>query len=376
MKTLFTCLIALILTSMCLAQTPINYKAIIKDTNGAILANEFVDLEFTILNNEVVYREQHLEQTDANGLVILNIGFGDPLVGTFADIDWGKDDHFLNVKIDIGNGFAVPYAYSSSKISESPNRTLEVAGQGNQNIRIKSIGGSGQPQLEFFKAGSSTDWRLETSGIFLDIEVSNDDFATSQGKFTFRSNGRLGVNTLSPSTELDVNGSIRTRDLAGTGTRLVSVASNGNLIVDTTPKVQYLSINPFAFRSANSYNGFFSTANTSGESASGEKLFAPINLPHGAVITKLKVYFTDTSTSNLEFKLASYRHNLFSSGNLSEITTTGSVSGIRELEIGLNRTINNTSFSYYIQVSPVDGTWVDTFNLNIKAVVITYEMSQ
>ncbi len=42
--------------------------------------------------------------TTANGLIILNIGEGTVVSGDFATIDWGSDDHFLNVQINTGAG--------------------------------------------------------------------------------------------------------------------------------------------------------------------------------------------------------------------------------------------------------------------------------
>ncbi len=98
----------------------INYKAIIRDNTGAILANDLVIIQFTILEGTTnVYSENHTPTTDANGLVILNIGEGTVLSGDYTTIDWATIDHFLNVQINTGSGLvdmgttqflSVPYA--------------------------------------------------------------------------------------------------------------------------------------------------------------------------------------------------------------------------------------------------------------------------
>ena len=103
------------------AQQGINYKAIINDSNGSVLANTEVTVQFTILENGTisVYQEFHNTTTDVNGIVILNIGEGNPAGGDFTIIDWGSNPHFLKTEVDKGEGFinmgttefkAVPYA--------------------------------------------------------------------------------------------------------------------------------------------------------------------------------------------------------------------------------------------------------------------------
>lgn len=102
------------------AQQGINYKAIIKDGSGVIISNQLIQVQFIILDGAVpVYRESHGPTTDANGMVILNIGEGTPIAGVYSTIDWSSNDHFLNVKISTGSGLqdmgttafkTVPYA--------------------------------------------------------------------------------------------------------------------------------------------------------------------------------------------------------------------------------------------------------------------------
>lgn len=126
MKTILTFGLALLLGSICLAQQGINYKAVIKDGSGTIIANDIIQIQFTILEGAVpVYEESHTPTTDDNGIIIVNIGEGTLISGVYADIDWVSNQHSLNVQVNTGSGLvdlgttefkAVPYALATEKI--------------------------------------------------------------------------------------------------------------------------------------------------------------------------------------------------------------------------------------------------------------------
>ncbi len=122
MKTKITLAIAFLIGTISFAQEGINYKAVIKNNLGNVVANQSVTIRFTVLKGIAqtnVYSENQTATTDANGILITNIGNGAPLTGTFAAINWGIDAHYLNVKINTGSGMVdmgttkfvnVPYA--------------------------------------------------------------------------------------------------------------------------------------------------------------------------------------------------------------------------------------------------------------------------
>ncbi len=125
MKTILTFLSVLISIGS-LAQNGINYKAVIKDDSGNVLASSAISIQFTIYEGAAltnnVYLESHTINTDVNGFVAVNIGEG-TTSNVFADIAWGNDTHFLNVQVNTGSGLvdmgttefkAVPYALSSA----------------------------------------------------------------------------------------------------------------------------------------------------------------------------------------------------------------------------------------------------------------------
>lgn len=126
---------ALLVSFPMISQTDgINYKAVIKDGSGNVIVNDLIVVQFQILQGAGmtnVYQETHTPTTDANGMAIMNIGAGSTS-DVFADIDWGSDNHYLNVQINTGGGLtnmgttqfmSVPYAYKS----KSSNIATEAA---------------------------------------------------------------------------------------------------------------------------------------------------------------------------------------------------------------------------------------------------------
>ncbi|MDG5491223.1 tail fiber domain-containing protein [Psychroserpens sp. SPM9] len=137
MKTLLTILMAMLFTSLSFAQQGINYKAVIKDNLGNVVTNTTIGVQFRILQGAGqvnVYEETHSPTTDANGMIILNIGLG-TTSDVFTDIDWANDEHFLNVQVNLGFGIVdmgttpfktVPYAINAENV-----RGLEILDEGN-----------------------------------------------------------------------------------------------------------------------------------------------------------------------------------------------------------------------------------------------------
>ncbi|PWI29851.1 hypothetical protein DI383_08840 [Flavobacteriaceae bacterium LYZ1037] len=141
-KLIFT--LVFLISGITFAQQGINYKALIKDGSGNVVANDLITIQFTILQGAGqtnVYQESHAPTTDANGIVMVNIGNGTPISGTFNAIDWAADDHYLNVQINTGGGLtdmgttkfmAVPYAKQAETATTAANvNGLETLDEGN-----------------------------------------------------------------------------------------------------------------------------------------------------------------------------------------------------------------------------------------------------
>ncbi|MFD2540764.1 hypothetical protein ACFSSB_00420 [Lacinutrix gracilariae] len=136
MKSTATLIIGLFITLSCFAQQGINYKALIKDGGGNVVANDLVAVQFQILKGAgmtEVYQETHTISTDSNGIVIVNIGEGSVDSGVYEDIDWGSDNHYLNVQINTGSDLvdlgttpfmSVPYSKHATNANMATRITI------------------------------------------------------------------------------------------------------------------------------------------------------------------------------------------------------------------------------------------------------------
>ena len=154
MKNSITRILILLFAVCTYSQQGINYKALLKDTNGNILASTFMNVEFSIHQSTstgtIIYQEDYNYTTDANGLLILNIGADtSPSVGVFEDIDWSFDRHFLQTTINYIGGtinfdatefMAVPYA----KHAKTAGSATEVQTLAN----VVALGNSANGQLK------------------------------------------------------------------------------------------------------------------------------------------------------------------------------------------------------------------------------------
>jgi uncharacterized protein (TIGR02145 family) len=131
MKQLITFLF-LAISAVVFSQAPqsIPYQAVVRNTDGTAMANAAVTITFKIHDNSatgtVVYEETHTTTSNAQGLVILNVGGGTALTGSFGNINWGNGNKFLQVLMNAGNGvvdlgtqqlMSVPYALYAEDVN-------------------------------------------------------------------------------------------------------------------------------------------------------------------------------------------------------------------------------------------------------------------
>jgi hypothetical protein len=129
MKKSFTSLILLLSIAYGFAQVPqrMSYQCVVRKSSGALVVSQSIGLRISILqgstSGDVVYQETYnpKPQTNANGLVTVEIGGGEALSGTFSDIDWASGTYFLKAETDPAGGtdytisgtsqlLSVPYA--------------------------------------------------------------------------------------------------------------------------------------------------------------------------------------------------------------------------------------------------------------------------
>ena len=129
MKKSFASLILLLSVAYGFAQAPqkMSYQCVVRNSGGKLVANQSIGLRISILqgsaSGNVVYQETYNPnpQTNANGLVTVEIGGGEAISGTFSDIDWASGTYFLKTETDPTGGtnytisgtsqlLSVPYA--------------------------------------------------------------------------------------------------------------------------------------------------------------------------------------------------------------------------------------------------------------------------
>ncbi len=140
-------LLFLIIIGSVTAQAPqsFKYQAVARNTDGAAIINTTIGIEISLISNNingnVVYSETFSALSNGVGIFNLNIGQGSVVSGVFADIDWGADDYFLKVAMDVAGGsnyvdmgttqlLSVPYSlYTSSIYVHYSNDTLYIGDQ-------------------------------------------------------------------------------------------------------------------------------------------------------------------------------------------------------------------------------------------------------
>ncbi|MFP4846551.1 hypothetical protein [Winogradskyella sp. PE311] len=172
MKNIVTLIIILSISISSFAQTGINYKAVIKDDLGNVVANQNIDIRFTIEFNDIEfgiitgYREIQNTTTDANGIIVLNIGEGTLLFGSFPENSW-YDESYLITEIDIetdGTFITLPTTIINDVPMAKQARFADTASQASfastANFANTAAIANNVSGLEQITEGGNTGWRL------------------------------------------------------------------------------------------------------------------------------------------------------------------------------------------------------------------------
>jgi hypothetical protein len=116
-----------LLTLSLVGQVPqkINYQAVARNAEGLPIGNKQIAVKFTIRTGSStgseVFSERHTPWTNSLGTFSAIIGYGEPIYGTFATIDWATGSKWLQIGVDEQGGtnyidmgtfemLSVPYA--------------------------------------------------------------------------------------------------------------------------------------------------------------------------------------------------------------------------------------------------------------------------
>lgn len=171
--TIFYCFLPVIFFS----QSPpgIPYQAIARTTSGEPYASGALQARFSLheqtATGTVSYSETHNLQTDAFGLFSTTFGAGAPVTGTFAAINWGLTTKYLQVEIDLGNGWidmgtqqlmSVPYAMyaGSTWNNSSPNSSSNNSNYTPSADSVLTLVGAGTLQQGSYTVPTGEYWKI------------------------------------------------------------------------------------------------------------------------------------------------------------------------------------------------------------------------
>ncbi|MEI7594166.1 MAG: hypothetical protein WCK02_00340 [Bacteroidota bacterium] len=142
------------------AQAPekMSYQAVIRGANSNLIKNHPIGMRVSILQGSSTGTEVYKEiynpnpQTNANGLVSLEIGTGIPLTSTFSAINWKNGTYYIKIETDTLGGtnytvintsqlLTVPYAmHAKSAETLSGGPTVATTGSYNDLTNKPSAG--------------------------------------------------------------------------------------------------------------------------------------------------------------------------------------------------------------------------------------------
>ena len=99
--------LTLLLTISSFAQAPekMSYQAVVRAADNTLVTNQEIGMQISILqgsaDGNAVYEETHTPTTNANGLVTIEIGTGNPTLAVFSAIDWAAGSFFTKTQIDL-----------------------------------------------------------------------------------------------------------------------------------------------------------------------------------------------------------------------------------------------------------------------------------
>jgi len=254
MKGIVTSLLVIGLTVSVFAQSPqkLSYQAVIRNSSGALVTNHAVGMRISILQGTmtgtVVYAETYspVPQTNANGLVTVEIGSGTPSTGTFSGINWSTGPYFLKTETDPAGGtsytitgtsqlLSVPYAlYSETSESIADNSvtsakivngTIVATDLANNSVTTDKINSAAVTGAKIAQAGATTGQALKWNGTTWapGNDLSGSSLWTQSGAKIYYNTGNVGVGISDPLEKLHVNGSV----LLSTGDKKLLLFTQG-----------------------------------------------------------------------------------------------------------------------------------------------------
>jgi uncharacterized protein (TIGR02145 family) len=171
------------------AQAPqtLTYQSVLRNSSNVLMSNTTVGTKISILqgsaNGNAVYAETQTATTNLNGLMSLQIGSGNPLIGPFSSINWANGPYFIRTETDPTGGStytivgtqqmaSVPYALYASKSGDAVFGVTEDNQNDIYNTNSGNVGiGTNLPQEKLDVAGNLS--VRENATVTGDLNVGN-----------------------------------------------------------------------------------------------------------------------------------------------------------------------------------------------------------
>ena len=275
-------------------------------------------------------------------ILVLVFGFAFATFGVaYATTDWNDDNMFNGTVNWFKNGIRIGQQgsggvtfFNGTIVNETTNNDADNPVAFGDNVRI-----------------DGEIWRGETAGPGDNMPVKINDDLTVYGDIEGISLGIDDVEGL--RTDLTYLNDTK----ANTDDVYTKSESNSTFVSQSSPswnaRTGYITVSSAAFTPREeTYNYTNWGLELYDQTAGASAYVAPVQLPHGATVTRVDCYYKDNTANNLTLYLAVTARK-GSATSMAAITTTGSSSQYTSAsDTTINvATVDNTSYSYFLDLS-------------------------
>ena len=253
MRQFFTLVVIIAINISVIAQAPhkMSYQCVVRNSSGALVTNQGIGVKISVLQDTpdgmVVYQELFTSnpETNANGLLSIEIGTGLPITGDFSIIDWAEGPYYLKTEIDplgttnytiegISQLLSVPYAFyseiagepadnsvTSAKIADGTIATADLA---DGSVTSEKIANSGVTTAKL--ANTSVTTAKIASGSVTAAKIADEAITASKLADNSVTSSKIADGTI--ATQHLANGSINSAKIAD-GTIATADLANGSV---------------------------------------------------------------------------------------------------------------------------------------------------
>ncbi len=377
-------LVTALITTFAAAE-PFTYQGTLED-NGAPANGEY-DLVFRLFNaasgGSQLGSSAVRENTQVTaGLFTVELDFGDNL--------FLVSPRFLQVEVRPGaSGGSFDILTPRTTVNPAPAAQHAATADALTNPiwnQSGSVVSTGFGSTSVLLNRSSTITNNEYFGVhandtgFVGMFVSGP--ANSLPYYAYSTDGEISAYTytdIENSWILNIEDSLVALRVDADGNAFIAGDANADNFNFSAPKTNYHSISGEIFSSA-SNDGFFASGGSGGAYITNPGsgwLVAPVNLPHGATVTRVRAYVSDTfAGGDMSITLHSQLHGGDFFNLVANVTSAGvNGSNVQLVDNSINlATINNDTSHYHIRVFST--AWPGNGDLRIKSVVIEYTTTQ